>query len=237
MVRMADDSELDGLDPFDLLDEEAARLDAYFSDLPASEWERPSRCVGWSIRDVLAHLASAEEYHHACLDGRVSDLLAQFAARGATDITSANALGIADRSDRSPAQVLEEWRDTNAGTRRRFRERGDGTIDTSVGEYPNRWQAFHVASELAIHADDVYVPEVPDEREHRRGWQARFTRFALAEAKPDLTIGLTNGRTHVRGDDLEVDVDDHELIEAFAGRLDESSRLDASARALLCAMP
>jgi hypothetical protein len=27
-------------------------------------------------------------------------------------------------------------------------------VDTSVGDYPCRWQAFHVAAELATHADD-----------------------------------------------------------------------------------
>ena len=31
-------------------------------------------------------------------------------------------------------------------------------MDSSIGDYPGRWQAFHVAAELASHADDVGVP-------------------------------------------------------------------------------
>ena len=56
MSDAPEDSELDGLDPAELLDQEAARLSSYFRSLPESEWSRPSRCEGWSVRDVLAHL-------------------------------------------------------------------------------------------------------------------------------------------------------------------------------------
>ena len=234
---MSDDFDLAGLDPFDLLDREAARLDRYFATLPETEWSRQSRCELWTVRDVLAHLASAEDYHRACLDGRVKAFLEEQATKGATDIAAANAVWIAALADRTPQQLLDEWRTANAETRRRFRERGDGTVDTSVGDYPNRWQAFHVAGELATHADDVFVPVGAEERDARRSWRARFSRFSLAEDKPDLTIRVEDGRTHVAGRGVEVTVDDDELIEAVAGRLDETSHLDAAARAALSTMP
>jgi Mycothiol maleylpyruvate isomerase N-terminal domain len=69
---MADDRELAGLDPFALLDTEAGRLDAFLSGLGESGWTRPSRCAGWAVRDVAGHLAAAEDYHRACLDGTVA---------------------------------------------------------------------------------------------------------------------------------------------------------------------
>lgn len=236
---MTDDRELAGLDPFDILDREAARLDAFFSALPADGWSRPTRCEGWTVRDVLGHLASAEEYHRACLDGEVAALLARFGERGATDLDSANAMGVADYADRTPDEVLAHWRATNAESRRRFRERGDGTVDTSIGDYPCRWQAFHVASELATHADDIGVPVTDGEREERRAWRSRFSRFALAEVKPDLSARVIEGRTVVSdaAADVEVDVDDDELIEAVAARLDASSRIGAPAREMLSTMP
>lgn len=234
---MTDDHELAGLDPFDLLDGEAARLDAFFSTLPDDGWSRPSRCDGWTARDVLGHLASGEDYHRACLDGRVAGLLTEFGERGATDLDSANAMGLADYAERTPGEVLVEWRAANAESRRRFRERGDGTVDTSIGEYPCRWQAFHVASELATHADDVGVPVTDEERGDRRAWRARFSRFALAEAKPDLSIRVVDGRTAVSDATTGVELDDEELIEAVAARLDESSRLDSTAREMLSTMP
>jgi hypothetical protein len=51
----------------------------------ASGWKQASRCAGWTVRDVLGHLAAGEDYHQACLDGTVAGFLARFAERGGTD--------------------------------------------------------------------------------------------------------------------------------------------------------
>ena len=155
---MADDRELAGLDPFALLDTEAGRLYVFLSGLGESGWNRASRRAGWTVRDVLGHLAAGEDYRRACLDGTVAAFLAGFAERGGTDLDSVNALGVADYAALSPAEVLARWRAASAANRRRFRDRADGAMDSSIGDYPGRWQAFHVAAELASHADDVGVP-------------------------------------------------------------------------------
>jgi uncharacterized protein (TIGR03083 family) len=234
---MTDDRELAGLDPFALLDDEAGRLDAFLSGLGGSGWQRASRCAGWTVRDVLGHLAAGEDYHRACLDGTVAAFLASFAGRGATDLDSVNALGVAGYAALSPEQVLARWRAASAGNRRRFRERGDGVVDTSVGDYPCRWQAFHVAAELATHADDIGVPVTHDEHGQRTAWRARYSRFALAEAKPRLEIRHASGRTTVTDGPAIAEIDDEELIEAVMGRLDQSSGFSAALRALLSMMP
>ncbi len=39
-----DPSLLGDADPYDLMDREAARLDAFFASLPAEAWSRPSAC-------------------------------------------------------------------------------------------------------------------------------------------------------------------------------------------------
>ena len=234
---MTDDRELAGLDPFALLDSEAGRLDAFLSGLGESGWKRVSRCAGWTARDVLGHLAASEDYHRACLDGTVAAFLAGFAGRGGTDLDSVNALGIADYAALSPAEVLTQWRAASAGNRRRFRERGDGVVDTSIGDYPCRWQAFHVAAELATHADDVGAPIAPGEHGQRTAWRARYSRFALAEAKPQLEIRQADARTIVTDRSTTVELDDDELIEAVMGRLDEASGFSATLRALLSMMP
>src|SRR3954471_3134281 len=70
-------------DPFDIFDTEAARLDRFFCSLDAAGWERPSRCAGWSVRDVLGHLAGEELYNHACLDGQIGEFLAMLEREGA----------------------------------------------------------------------------------------------------------------------------------------------------------
>src|SRR5258708_2576229 len=101
----SDDRELAGLDPFALLDGEAERLDAFFSGLGESGWNRASRCAGWTVRDVLGHLTHGEDYHRACLDGTVTAFLARFAG-GGTDLDSVNALGVAGYAALSPGEVL-----------------------------------------------------------------------------------------------------------------------------------
>ncbi len=234
---MTDDRELAGLDPFVLLDTEAERLDAFLSSLGESGWTRASRCAGWTVRDVLGHLAAGEDYHRACLDGTVAAFLAGFAERGGTDLDSVNALGVAGYAALPPAEVLARWRAASAANRRRFRERGAGVVDTSAGEYPCRWQAVHVAAELATHADDIGVPVLPGEQGPRTAWRARYSRFALAEAKSRLMIRHAAARTTVTDGSATVELDDDELIEAVMGRLDETSGFSTALRALLSMMP
>jgi uncharacterized protein (TIGR03083 family) len=234
---MTDDRELAGLDPFALLDTEAGRLDAFLSGLGEAGWKRASRCAGWSVRDVLGHLAASEDYHRACLDGTVAAYLAGFAARGGTDLDSVNALGVADFAGLAPAEALARWRAASADNRRRFRERGAGAVDTSIGDYPCRWQAVHVAAELATHADDIGVPVAHDEHAERTAWRARYSRFALAEAKPHLEIRHADARTTVTDGPASAELDDEELIEAVMGRLDQTSGFSAELRALLSMMP
>jgi len=234
---MVDDADLQGLDPYDLMQAEAARLDRFFQGLDTSAWSQPSRCAGWSVRDVLAHLLASEQYNVASLDGTVADFLAGVGARGATDLTSANELGIRELDDHTTAQLIDEWRAENDQTRERFRVRDGADVDTSVGAYPARWQAFHLAFELAVHADDVGVPVTAQESAARNAWQAQFGRFALKELNKDLEIKAADGATHVRGDGIEAEIPDAVFVQAVAARLDDDGPLDADERALLSATP
>jgi uncharacterized protein (TIGR03083 family) len=234
---MVDDSDLGGLDPYDLMAAEATRLDEYFGSLGDNDWDRASRCDGWSIRDVLAHLTSSEEYNRACLDGTVQQLMAGWGAKGATDLDSANELGIRAWDGHPTAEVLGVWRDQSTRNLADFRARDGGSVDSSVGEYPARWQAFHLAFELATHADDVYAPVTRGDAAGRVAWQANFGRFALKEAKPDVTVEHRGARSHVRAPGVDVDLTDEEFVQALAARLPDDSRLDAKAAAAISVTP
>jgi len=234
---MVDDQDLQGLDPYDLMAAEAARLDRFFTGLDDAEWQAPSRCAGWSVRDVLAHLAASEDYNRACLDGTVQQFLGEMGAKGATDLTTANDIGIREFQGHAPSQVLDTWRTRASENREAFRARDGGNVDSTVGPYPARWQAFHLAFELATHADDVAVPVAGDEAATRNAWQARFGRFALKELKPDITIDAHDGHTHVRSDDVDVDLTDEQFVQAVAARLPEDSGLDGETAAALSATP
>jgi uncharacterized protein (TIGR03083 family) len=234
---MVDDADLHGLDPYDLMDSEAARIDRFVGGLDDAAWTQPSRCAGWSVRDVVAHLLASEDYNHACLEGTVGDFLAAMGARGATDLPTANELGIRELDDRSTAQLIDSWRTANAQTRTGFRARDGADVDSSIGAYSARWQAFHLAFELATHADDIGVPVAADEAASRTAWQAQFGRFALKELDRDLEIKSANGSTQVRGDGVDVEVPDSVFVQAVASRLDDDGPLTAEERALLSATP
>jgi len=234
---MVDDHDLAGLDPYDLMATEGDRLDRFFTGATAGDWQKPTRCAGWNVRDVLAHLAASEEYNRACLDGTVQQFLVDMGAKGAVDLATANDIGVHEFDDRAPEQILDMWRARSADNREAFRARDGSDVDSSVGAYPARWQAFHLAFELATHADDIGVPVSAAEAGTRADWLARFSRFAIKELKPDLTIEAKNGRTHVQGKGVDVDLPDEEFVQAVAARLPDDSELDAEVATALSATP
>jgi uncharacterized protein (TIGR03083 family) len=215
---MVDTQDVDGLDPYDMMESETARLDAFFAGLDDTGFARPSRAEGWSVRDMLAHFMSSEDYNRACLDGTVNDFLAQLGARGATDLASANEIGIRDLDAVPNAELLDRWRASGAANLRDLRARDGDDIDTSVGPYPARWQAFHLAFELAIHAGDIDVPVATADESTRTASLGRVARFLLREAKPDATIGAGLGTTRVRGPDVDIELPDAEFVAATVGR-------------------
>lgn len=227
MADRPDERHLEGFDPYDALDAEAARVEALLRAMAADDlddvWDRPSRCEGWSARDVVAHLAATEEYHHACLDGQVQQFIADGLAAGYASVDDFNQGGIDARRDTPVADLVEEWAVADAETRRRLRERDGGEIDSTIGPYPLRWQAFHVAMELATHADDIALPLTPDEAADRLAWRAAFSRFALTEKHPDATVEALDDGTHVVVGDLDAIVDDETLVAGVVGRLGDDA--------------
>lgn len=233
---MAEDL-LKAFDPFDIFDAEAARLDRFFSGLDDAGWARPSRCEGWSVRDVLGHLAGEELYNHACLDGNVQDLLARLAREGVNGFHDFNEWSVRQRRDMPVEQVLEEWRAENADTRRRMRERGrDTLLDTMAALYPVGMQTFHYDSEYATHADDVGAPVTEKEADDRTRWRVAVGRFALSEQEAEVQVEQTaEEQVVVRTDGLSATLSPPEFVEATVGRLPAGHDLDPRiASALRC---
>lgn len=231
------DAELEGFDPYDAIDQEAARLHAYLVDLDGDAWMAPTRCAGWNARDLLGHLRATEDYFQACVQGTVAELLGELAGRGATDVTSFNAVGIAAYADEPVDALIESWAAVNADTRARFRSADGGDVDTSVGPYPCRWQAFHVAAELATHADDLGVPVPVDVQPARTEWRTAFSRFALKEAKPEATARTSGGTTRVSVGDVEADLANADLVELVMGREPKDDSISPEVRAALNTSP
>jgi uncharacterized protein (TIGR03083 family) len=218
---MPADNMLEGLNPYDLMDTEAARIDRYVATLGPAEQAAPSACAGWSVKDVVGHLAASEDYNHACLDDTLGALFQRLQAAGASDLNSFNAYGVEQFRPVPFADVVDQWRVACGRTRRELRDRDGGEVATMVGLYPVRWQAFHLAAELATHGDDIGVPVADDERAGRDKWRARFVVFALSETKPDVVIELDPAQAHVSVDGTEITLPVVEFIAVANGRFDD----------------
>ena len=233
---MADESLLDGLDPFELQEREADRVHAHVTASP--DWTRPSRCQGWSVRDLLAHLIGLEDYTRAGLDDGVQALFDEGAAAGADDVAGFNAWGISLYADLSETELIERWRAANLANRAELRARGrDGTVDTSIGAYSAWLQSFHYAVEYATHGDDMYVDVPTADRDARTAWRVAVGRFVLTELEKPVEVEPTADGLRVSGAPGTVELSAKDFVEATQGRLPDDHPLEAAFRELLTTVP
>jgi uncharacterized protein (TIGR03083 family) len=232
--------EVADLEPFGIFDIEAERLARLFAGLDGGAWHRPSRCVGWSVKDVLGHLAGEELYNHACLDDDLAGFASRVAAAGLGgpgDYSAFNEWCVRERRDTPAAVVLDEWLSASAETRRRMRELGAGSrgsmLTTSVGPYPVWLQAFHYCSEFATHADDVGAPVAAQEAPGRAAWRAKVGRFALRERRSPVEVQAVDGDFLVVLEGLRAKLSAADFVDATVGRLPPDFALDPKLRAAL----
>lgn len=230
-VAMADPGLVAQFDPVALQDREVGRLEAFFRACRDDDWRRPTRCEGWTVRDLLAHLAAAETYHLAGIDGSVEDLMDAAAAAGVRGLDDFNRWQIEHRAGRAAGEVLDEWSGLNRAMRDGFRRLGDtGMVATTGGPYPARWQAFHVANHLALHADDLGAPVAPDEATWRRRWRVDVCLFGVSEAGWPVTVERRAGANRLTLGGAVWELGDQELVDAVTGRLPPGHPLPPEAR-------
>ncbi|MGH3980445.1 MAG: maleylpyruvate isomerase family mycothiol-dependent enzyme [Pseudonocardiaceae bacterium] len=83
--------------------EERADFAAFLATLSPQQWEAPSLCAGWRVRDVVAHVISYDELDGRGLVGRL--------VQGRFLPQRANAVGLAQYQTHSPDQLLAVLRD------------------------------------------------------------------------------------------------------------------------------
>jgi uncharacterized protein (TIGR03083 family) len=95
---LSERSRLAGVDTRRLAEDERADLAAFLTTLSPEQWQAPTLCARWRVRDVVAHVISYDE-----LDMR--SLLAH-AVRGRFWSRQINALTMAPYSTRSSERLL-----------------------------------------------------------------------------------------------------------------------------------
>ncbi|WP_432487230.1 maleylpyruvate isomerase family mycothiol-dependent enzyme [Kineococcus sp. SYSU DK018] len=83
-------------------EEERAELLALLTDLDDQEWETPSLCRGWTVRDVVAHLLGYEGLSTGQVIGRM--------LRGRLALSRINAVVLAEHQQATPHALVEKLR-------------------------------------------------------------------------------------------------------------------------------
>jgi uncharacterized protein (TIGR03083 family) len=88
--------------PMGMAREEREDLAALLAELSPTQWDMPTLCERWRVRDVVAHVIGYDDFNRVRLARR-------FIA-GRLSIDRINALGVADYAGHSPAELLDAVR-------------------------------------------------------------------------------------------------------------------------------
>jgi len=83
---------------------------------PEAEWNRPGACGVWSVKDIIAHLASYEHMLVEVLGGFLEDGPTPTLEKMGAGLEQFNADEVSARRDRSMAEVLAELNDVHTQT-------------------------------------------------------------------------------------------------------------------------
>lgn len=142
----------------DALEAQHAELAGLLEPLDDDGWQRPSPCPGWSVADVVLHLAQTDELALASATGRFGEVLGSLTDGLAPTESIDDGAGamVAAQRGQPAAVVYARWRDGAAALRAAL-----ATVDASsrvqwvAGEMAARTLATTRLSECWIHTGDV----------------------------------------------------------------------------------
>jgi uncharacterized protein (TIGR03084 family) len=140
------------------LSEQQAELADLLADLDEADWQRPSYCEGWTVSDVVLHLAQTDEMAIGSTHGEFGATIERLATGlgPASSVDDGADLMVAKERGASAAAVFERWR------------RGTQTLDEAflacdphdrlvwvAGELSARSLATTRLAETWIHTGDI----------------------------------------------------------------------------------
>ena len=170
------------------------RMQAMLSALTDEQWAAPSRCVEWTVREVVAHLITVNAFWHASIvagvAGAPTRMLAGF------DPVATPALLVDSMSSLDDTAVLDQFVATNDALFEAVTELTDAgwiaIAEAPAGLIPVRLLVQHGLWDAWIHERDIAIPlgistvAQPDE--------LRLCLQFAAAISPALGIGLHRAR-------------------------------------------
>jgi uncharacterized protein (TIGR03083 family) len=217
------------------------RLAAAVSSFTDEEWARPSRCAGWSNRDVISHLDTTNGFWvfsiASGLRGEPSQLLVGF------DPAATPAQLVAASDGLPTSQVLDQFlasTDQLLDLLASLDDAGWSTLaETPAGHVSVSAVAHHALWDSWVHERDILLPlgGTPDEEADEIAASIRY----VAALSPAMALNSGSAERgalaiDVTDPDLElvVDVGDHVLVRA--GEAEAEVTLTGDAVALLEAL-
>jgi uncharacterized protein (TIGR03084 family) len=214
-------------DIFDDLEAEQDRLDSILRSLDDSHWAADSKCPGWSIADVILHLAQTEEGVLATIEGREAPI----PVTGAATIDEAMAQWVEAQRGASGADVHARWDAARRDAVKAMRM-ADPNKPVAWAATPLKPKTLATTrlSEHWIHTLDVADPlgiEVEDtDNLHHIAWLAfRTLSFAFTRAGRDAPPSVRLELTSPSGEPWEFGSEDAEV--AVRGPAGEFCRIAA----------
>ena len=140
------------------LAEQHAELEAILSGLDDEGWSRPSRCDGWTVLDVVLHLAQTDDMARASVQGTLQAHVEENAAvwASARDVDEGAAAMVASERARSHSEVHDRWRGGAEQLRRMLASCDPNErVAWVVGELSARTLATTRLAEAWIHTGDI----------------------------------------------------------------------------------
>ncbi|HEY5023826.1 MAG TPA: maleylpyruvate isomerase family mycothiol-dependent enzyme [Acidimicrobiales bacterium] len=174
-----------------ILAEEWDAIDTLGQGLGEAEWDLPSECPGWTVRDVLSHLIGIER---VLLGEEPPPPLAELPPHVENEIGARNEAWVAARRSRPGGDVLQEFHDVTtrriADLRAQPESRFDDIGPSPVGDVPYR-EFMHVrVMDSWVHEQDIRI--ATGRPGHDSGPGAQLSMDRLCSALP-FVVGKQAG--------------------------------------------
>jgi uncharacterized protein (TIGR03083 family) len=162
--------------------EELSAFSALVRSLDEQHLERPTRCAGWTVRDVAAHVA-----------GTLADVVAgRFDGLGTPEVTQRE---VDERAGRSAAELADELDEVNLGAQQLLAVFDDDAweAEAPAGVAPSvGWGVESLWYDAFVHGDDIRAaigqPSAPSEA--MRAAVSHITAVLTDQGYPATTVAL-----------------------------------------------
>lgn len=190
-----------------------AELDGLLTGLDADGWAAPTRCPGWSVADVVLHLAQTDELGTASAQGRLVEVAGHWIDRTRGSVDKAAEVAVAAERGLAPADLLARRRAAGSAECAALLACNPAVrCNWVVGDLSARTLATTRLAECWIHTGDVAaalgVQLAPTDRLWhitRLAWLTLPYAFSLAGLGPPgsllITLDSPSGRTWSFGED------------------------------------